>query len=102
MLINKRRIIVDTNLWISFLITRKYAKLDALFDTQKIQLLFSEELIREVIEVSNRKKFKKYFTQNDLEKLVEIFYSIGELVKVKTDVKECRDLKDNFLLNLAI
>jgi len=102
MLIRKWRIIVDTNLWVSFLITRKYARLDTLFDSKKIQLLFSGELIKEIVEVSNRPKFKKYFSQNDLEKLLEILVSIVELVEVKADVKECRDLKDNFLLNLAI
>jgi putative PIN family toxin of toxin-antitoxin system len=76
--------------------------LDTLFDTKKIQLLFSKELIEEILEVSSRPKFKKYFAQHDFEKLIAIFDSIGELVEVKTDVKDCRDLKDNFLLNLAI
>jgi len=102
MLIRKLRIVVDTNLWLSFLITKKYAKLDTLLDSKKIQLLFSAELIEEILEVSSRPKFKKYFTQNDLEKLIAIFDSIGEQVKVKSNVKDCRDIKDNFLLNLAI
>jgi hypothetical protein len=102
MLIRKLRIVVDTNLWLSFLITKKYAKLDTLLDSKKIQLLFSAELIEEILEVSSRPKFKKYFTQNDLEKLIAIFDSIGEQVKVKSNVKDFRDIKDNFLLNLAI
>ena len=49
-----------------------------------------------------RPKFKKFFTEHDLEQVIAIFDSIGELVEVKTNVKACRDLKDDFLLNLAI
>jgi len=48
----KDRVIIDTNLWISFLLTKKYAKLDAIINDKKLDLLFSEELIDEIIEVT--------------------------------------------------
>lgn len=96
------KVIIDTNLWISFLITKNYTKLDSLFERKKIQLLFSKELIEEFILVTKRPKFEKYFKESDIERLLYLFDSIGELVQVKSDVKECRDFKDNFLLNLAI
>lgn len=34
--------------------------------------------------------------------MLECFDQFGELVKVKSDIKICRDKKDNFLLNLSI
>ena len=102
MKIKKNKIIIDTNLWISFLITKNYTKLDSLFENNKIQLLFSKELINEFILVVTRPKFKKYFSESDIKKLIKTFDSIGKLIQVKSDVKVCRDFKDNFLLNLAI
>jgi putative PIN family toxin of toxin-antitoxin system len=102
MKIRKLIIILDTNIWISFLIINDYKKLDLLIKKRKIQLLFSNELLEEFITVSQRPKFKKYFTKNDIEKLLHYFDSYGKIIKIKSDIKECRDIKDNFLLNLAI
>ncbi len=102
MKIRKALVIIDTNLWISFLISKNFTQLDRLIDSDKIQLLFSKELIEEFITVSSRPKFKKYFPKPTIERLLEIFDSIGKLVEVKTNVNICRDFKDNFLLNLAL
>lgn len=38
----KIRIILDTNLWISFLISREHEKLDLLFSGEKAFVLFSD------------------------------------------------------------
>jgi putative PIN family toxin of toxin-antitoxin system len=102
MKIKKIPVIIDTNLWISVLISKNYIQLDKLIASNKIQLLFSKELIEEFITVTNRPKFKKYFSDTVIERLLLAFDSIGRLVVVKSNVKVCRDFKDNFLLNLAI
>lgn len=41
------RIILDTNLWISFLISKDFSKLDELLFTKSCTLVFSQELIDE-------------------------------------------------------
>ncbi|HEX9827678.1 MAG TPA: putative toxin-antitoxin system toxin component, PIN family [Flavobacteriaceae bacterium] len=97
-----KKIILDTNLWISFLITKKFSQLDELIENKKITLIFSDELIEEFIDVVSRPKFKKYFSKKDIEKILEYFDQFGELIKVKSDIQICRDEKDNFLLNLSI
>lgn len=102
MIIRRKRVIIDTNIWISFLITKNYTKLDALLENKKIILLFSKELIAEFLLVAHRPKFQKYFSKVDIEKLLLIFESIGKLITVTSDISDCRDIKDNFLLNLAI
>lgn len=100
---NKRiRIILDTNLWISFLITKKFAQLDKLINSEKLTLIFSQELINEFIDVAGRDKLKKYFTVQDFEKLLNLFDTYGLLINVKPNLKICRDYKDNFLLDLAV
>lgn len=96
------KIVLDTNLWISFLITKKLHLLDKLIETKKVKLIFSNELLEEFIDVVNRPKFKKYFTKSDIIKILEYFDQYGKLVSVHSDIKICRDEKDNFLLNLSI
>lgn len=95
------RIILDTNLWISFLITGDLRKLDGRIRNKKVKLIFSLESIEEFLAVANRPKFKKYFTKADIEQLIDLFDSYGELVNVTSTVELSRDAKDNFLLALA-
>ncbi|MDT0295771.1 putative toxin-antitoxin system toxin component, PIN family [Mesonia ostreae] len=97
-----KRIILDTNLWISFLISKKFSQIDKLIENKRIILIFSNELLEEFIDVVSRPKFKKYFTKKDIEKILTNFDQFGELVKVTSEIKVCRDPKDNFLLNLSV
>jgi putative PIN family toxin of toxin-antitoxin system len=46
------RIILDTNLWISFLISKDLAKLDKILFSGKCRLVFSEELMQEFLQVA--------------------------------------------------
>ena len=96
-----KKVILDTNLWISFLITKDFSFLDKYIENGKIKLVFSEELIQEFLAVSSRPKFKKYFADKDVERLLHFFDKYGDLVKVNSELELCRDSKDNFLLNLA-
>jgi putative PIN family toxin of toxin-antitoxin system len=76
--------------------------MDSLFENKTIQLLFSKESIEEFLSVAQRPRFHKYFSRQDIDRLLNSFGQIGKLVKIKSDVKICRDTKDDFLLNLAI
>jgi len=42
------RVIIDTNFWISFIISKKYNLLDNLLFSGIIRLIFSKELIDEI------------------------------------------------------
>lgn len=96
-----KRVILDTNLWISFLINDSYKEIDHLIKSDQIKLIFSIELLDEFIEVVNRPKFNKYFKDDDIIQLVNMFDEYAVLVEVKSNLDLCRDKKDNFLLNLA-
>jgi uncharacterized protein len=98
----KDRVIVDTNLWIGFLLTKDFSTLDQLLADQSIALLFSQELLDEFIEVARRPKFKKYFTLADLQALLQELSLRAEFIDVTSSVTACRDPKDNFLLSLAV
>jgi putative PIN family toxin of toxin-antitoxin system len=98
----KLRVIIDTNLWISFLLTNNLKKIDSLISNNEITLIFSQELIDEFIDVATRPKFKKYFALSDLERLLIKIKDKAEFVEVATIIDLCRDEKDNFLLALSI
>jgi uncharacterized protein len=96
------RIIIDTNLWIGFLITKDYTKLDKIIFSGQGVLVFSNELLDEFLVVANRPKFRKYFSKTDIEDILETIEEYADFVHVKTSIDICRDSKDNFLLSLSI
>lgn len=95
------RIIIDTNLWVSFIISNKLNLLDPLLFSQKIKLQFSKELIAEIESTIKKPKLRKYFAGNGLEEMLTSFEPFIDLIEVKCSVSICRDPKDNFLLELA-
>lgn len=98
----KHRVVIDTNLWISFLLTRDFSKLDRLLLADRITMLISQELLEEIVEVAERPKFRKYFDLNDLTDLIISLKQKAEWVQVSSQINVCRDDKDNFLLSLAV
>lgn len=94
-------IIVDTNLWISFIISKKLNQLDPLLTAGKTKLLFSTELIDEISQTIAKPKLRKYFSSNALEEMLLALDPFIELVDVQSKLSICRDPKDNFLLALA-
>ena len=95
------RIIIDTNLWISFIISKRFDALDSLIQSNQVRLLFSIELIEEIQATIEKPKLKKYFEANSLEEMLLAFKSLIDVVPVKSKVHVCRDPKDDFLLALA-
>ena len=96
------RLILDTNLWISFLISNKYKQLDSLLFNEKCTLLFSYELLEEFIAVAKRPKLREYISGEDTEEILELIHEVAEFIDVVSDLDICRDPKDNFLLELAV
>ena len=92
------KLIIDTNLWISFIISNKLNLLDPLLFAGDTRLLFSTELITEIEETIIKPKLKKYFKTNALEEMFYAFEPFIDLVEVESIVTICRDPKDSFVL----
>jgi putative PIN family toxin of toxin-antitoxin system len=60
------RIVVDTNIWISFLIGQTLSGLANQISQDRVMVLFSKELFQELIAVLHRPKFQRYFTAEDI------------------------------------
>lgn len=55
------RVIIDTNIWISYLISNEFSLLDNLIQEHSILLIFSNELLEEFYEVARRKIYKIFY-----------------------------------------
>jgi len=95
------RLILDTNLLISFLITKEYAHLDEILFVKNARLIFSQELLDEFLVVVKRPKFGRFYSQEEIEEILEIIEEFSDFVGVRSILDLCRDKKDNFLLSLA-
>ena len=95
------RVIIDTNLWISFIISKRFNTLDPIFQSSNIRVLFNIELIEEIRATVEKPKLKKHFDSKAVGEMLLTFESMIELIQVKSKVQVCRDSKDDFLLSLS-
>lgn len=96
------KIIVDTNLWISFLIGKKLSCLLELISNGNIELVVSQELLDEIADVASRPKFRKYFSKEHFDMLWEFVTQETLYYKIDNISSRCRDPKDDYLLELAL
>ena len=102
-MMKKIKIILDTNIWISYLISKNNNQWDTLIFSDKIQIIYSEKLLNEFIEVTQRDKFRKFISLDDLEVILNYLGDFAIFVEnIEKKYTPCRDLKDNFLLDLAV
>lgn len=95
------RLVIDTNLWISFIISKKLNVLDALLLKNNYKILFSSELIEELEATIRKPKLVKYFGENALDEMLTVFDSYIDFIEVESKIEICRDPNDNFLLALS-
>ena len=96
------KLIIDTNVWISFLIGKHLARLHHYISDETVCIISCEEQLQELFAVFEKPKIQKLFNKQQLEEFFDLFYEASILVPLKTEVNLCRDAKDNYLLSLAI
>jgi putative PIN family toxin of toxin-antitoxin system len=60
------KVIIDTNIWISFLISKSLVGLHKFIYDNRIQLITCNEQLEELLEVLGREKMKKYFIKEQV------------------------------------
>ncbi|GBF81349.1 putative toxin-antitoxin system toxin component, PIN family [Aphanothece sacrum] len=97
------RFVLDTNVIVSSLLFSQSIPRQAVnkaLDTGKI--LISQEIIRELTKVLNRKKLNKYLLQEERMKFLADFLKDAETVTITQNFDVCRDKKDNKFIDLAV
>lgn len=95
------RVIIDTNIWISFLIGKEFHNLKDLIINERIHLIWTDQLMHELQMATSRTKLRKYFGQDKVAELISLLKIICEKIQISNIEKVCRDPKDDFLLALA-
>ncbi|WP_375467950.1 putative toxin-antitoxin system toxin component, PIN family [uncultured Nostoc sp.] len=83
------------------MIGKELKQLQNLLLEERIQVVVSEEILEEIILVTQRPKLQKYFPLNKVDELIQILRTIGLFINITSEVYLCRDAKDNYLLALA-
>lgn len=94
--------VIDTNIWISFLIGKLLAGLDDYILDGQIEVVMSDEQLEEITTVLKRPKLRKHFSNDDIEEFLSLIYKTAITVEIHHTIKDCRDIKDNFILETAI
>ncbi len=96
------KIIIDSNIWISFLIGKSLKSLHNYIDSDFVKIITCNEQRNELIEVFKKPKISKYFSKKQIEEFFELLDESAEVVTITSKINICRDQKDNYLVALAI
>jgi putative PIN family toxin of toxin-antitoxin system len=94
--------VIDTNIWVSFLIGKLLIGLDDYILDGLLEVVISDEQLGEITTVLRRPKFCKHFSSDDIEEFLSLIYKTSVIVDIHHAIKDCRDEKDNFILETAI
>lgn len=99
----KYKIVVDTNIFISAFLGSRNAKLvlKNIINDEFI-LVMSTEQLNEIKLVLNREKFKRYITHDEIEELIMLLSMRIIVSAIYEKITDCRDLKDNMILEEAV
>lgn len=97
----KISLIVDTNWWISLILSKYKSPFIDLLLQEDILIFRSQELTEEIAHTLTNPKFKKIITEEVFDYFFQKYEACTLMQISKSVVDICRDPKDNFLLALA-
>ena len=97
------KVILDTNLWISFLIGHQTNLVRRMLTDLRFDVYVCAHLIEEIRNVANRDKIRRRVAASDVEDLLAIINAFCQFATIETKVPPTavRDPKDLYLLSLA-
>lgn len=95
------RILIDSNIWISFLIGKTLKELQKLMNNPDFEIVVTNNLISEIKETFERKHLEKYFKDEQFTSFWDYLDKLILDITIDTIPQICRDEDDNYLLALA-
>ena len=97
------KVIIDTNLWISFLIGHQTQLVRRMLTDLRFDVYVCSRLIEAIRDVASRDKIRKYVSEADLDDLLAIINAYCQFATIEAEVAPTaiRDPKDLYLLALA-
>ena len=101
-IISKMNVILDTNIWISFLFGKQLHSVASVFDNADIKVYVSPEQVAEMQSVLSRPKICEHISKESIEAMWDLMrtrcYPIEDYPAVESSI---RDVKDAYLLAMA-
>jgi putative PIN family toxin of toxin-antitoxin system len=88
--------------WISFLIGKRMYRLSQYILNERIVIISCNAQIRELLRVVEKPSIKKLVLPYQIDAFFKFLGKHAVIIPVTTNVKLCRDPKDDYLLSLAI
>jgi len=85
------KVVIDTNIWISYLLGSLLQGLDEKILSKEIKVVVSDEMLKELVEVASRPKFRNIFSAKRMKELFSLLDSYAIVVSPSQKVKDCRD-----------
>ena len=96
------KVILDTNIWISFLLGKRLNVLREIFSMEKVEIFVSDQLLSEIRDVVSRPKFIGKIGLDAVLKLFELISAKCKFINDYPDIETAiRDTKDLYLLSMA-
>lgn len=96
------RIILDTNVWISFLIGHQLQTIRSIVTDMRFEVFVCPQLTNEIVDVAGRNKIRRYIQDGDVVDLMRIIRAFCHEVDITDEAESAiRDRKDLYLLSLA-
>lgn len=96
------KVILDCNIWISFLLSRQDCLLRRMLMDTRFDIYICEELLAEIVNVARRDKIRKRVSEAELQQLLKIIDAFCEKTTIDHIAESIiRDPKDLYLLSLA-
>jgi putative PIN family toxin of toxin-antitoxin system len=96
-----KNFVLDTNIWISAIITNSEKSLLNYIEVNKLQICICPEMLLEIEDVLSRKKFKKYLI-NSVTEYVNLIDASCQNILITKRYKEAPDEDDNYFYDLCI
>ena len=97
------KVIIDTNLWVSFLIGHQTQQVRRMLTDLRFDVYVCSRLIEEIRDVASRDKIRRRVSVADIDDLLAIINAFCQFSAIETEVapSAVRDPKDLYLLALA-
>lgn len=99
---NSYRVVIDTNIWISFLIGKALAGLHRYINSGRVQIIVCPGLLLELSDVLARPRIRKYIPSEKADEFFDLLDEVAVIVEPKTGLPLCRDPKDDYLLYTSL
>jgi uncharacterized protein len=96
----KNKILLDSNIWISYLLNKRLHILVEQVTKMDIELLSCQQLVDELSSVLKREKFRNYISPEAILEFTTLHIKMCLFVTIDEIPESLSDKKDNFLLAL--